>query len=560
MKLTRQHQLVIDSVLLGLVGAAAARVFAWLLAQSENLFLHHIAGYYAPGLPSEGGAAHQIIGPHGLWLIPVVTTLGGLLSGLLVYLLAPEAEGHGTDTAVKAFHQSGGRVRWRVPPLKMLASAITIGSGGAAGREGPTALISGGIGTIYADLRKRSDDDRRLLLLIGMAAGLSAVFRSPIGTAFFAVEVLYSEMEFDARALLYTLLSSIVAYAVNGLFVGYEPLFLLHGELAVPPLSQYLGYVVLGVVAGLLGALVPVVFYRARDLFGRIPIPVTLKPALGGLLVGLLAMALPQVMGGGYGWIQQAIDGRMALGMLLVLGLAKLVAFSLTVSSGGSGGVFAPTIFVGAMIGGATAGLLHQPPAPFVIIGMAAVFGAAARVPIATLLMVTEMTGGYHFLVPTGLAVTIAYLVQWVLTNHVHYKSLYEAQVPTRIHSPAHKQEHLSALLQLMREGKIETSEMGDNLDLMDVLASGIGVEMPGGHRLLLRRINRDSAFLKVLLGELLALKEQDDIEIMAVFREGQTLVPLANLELRRGDCLLMVVPDPTPQYLLDELVPMGLE
>ncbi|MEJ2236657.1 MAG: chloride channel protein [Syntrophobacterales bacterium] len=342
----------------------------------------------------------------------MATTLGGLISGFMVYALAPEAEGHGTDTAVKAFHHLGGRIRARVPFVKMLASAITIGSGGAAGREGPTALISAGIGSVYASLERRSDEERRLLTLIGMAAGLSAIFRSPVGTAMFAIEVLYSDMEFDGGALLYTLLGSVVAYAVNGLFVGWQPLFQVPAGLALPHFFDYSWYIVLGAAAGLVATLIPTVFYRIRDGFAALPIPPHFKPALGGLGIGLLAMGLPQVLGGGYGWIQEAIDGRLSLILLLVLIFAKLLAFSLTVSSGGSGGVFAPSLYVGAMLGGLLAQLFHQPSAAFVIVGMAAVFAGAARVPLASMLMVTEMTGGYHLLPPAALAVILSPVVQ----------------------------------------------------------------------------------------------------------------------------------------------------
>ncbi|MFN2167464.1 MAG: chloride channel protein, partial [Anaerolineae bacterium] len=300
----RQERLLLDAMLLGVVGGLSAQLFAWMLQFCDQLFMEKLAGYRPPGLPGEGGALLQQVGENGLWLIPVATTIGGLLAGVLVYTWAPEAEGHGTDTAVKSFHQSGGFIRTRVPFLKMLASAITIGSGGAAGREGPTALISAGVGSAYATFTRRSDEDRRTLLLIGMAAGLSAIFRSPIGTAFFAVEVLYSGMEFDAWVLLYTMLSSIVAYAVNGLFVGWQPLFIVPQDIAPPEAIGYLWYAALGVVSGLVGVVLPEVFYRVRDLFQAIRVPPHLKPAIGGAGLGLLALGLPQVLGGGYGWIQ----------------------------------------------------------------------------------------------------------------------------------------------------------------------------------------------------------------------------------------------------------------
>jgi len=218
---SRQRRLLFDSLLLGVVGAMSAQLFTFLLHLAQAALLLGIAHYQAPALPEEGGILQAVTGRFGLWLVPLATTLGGLISGLLVFTLAPEAEGHGTDAVVSAFHHAGGKLRARVVPLKMLASAITIGSGGSAGREGPTALISAGVGSAYGQLGARTEQDRRLLLLVGAAAGLSAIFRSPIGSALFVVEVLYGDMEFEAGGLLYAMLSSIVAFAVNGFFVGY---------------------------------------------------------------------------------------------------------------------------------------------------------------------------------------------------------------------------------------------------------------------------------------------------------------------------------------------------
>lgn len=428
----RQRRLVLDSLWLGVVGAAAAQVFTFLLELAQRLLLDGIAGYKPPGLPNEGGTLVEVAGSHGLWLIPVVTTLGGLLAGVLVYSLAPEAEGHGTDSAVKAVHRAGGFIRGRVVPLKMVASAITIGSGGAAGREGPTALIAAGVGSVYATVRHRSDDERRLLVLIGISAGLSAIFRTPIGAAVFAIEVLYNDMEFETGALLYTMLASVVAYTVGGMISGWEPLFQVPANLGVEHAAEYLEYAALGIAGGLIAALLPVIFYGARDLFHRLPMRPHFKPAVGGLAVGLMALGMPEVLGGGYGWIQRAMDGNMAVGLMLALVFAKLLAMALTVGSGGSGGVFAPSLFVGAMLGGVLADLFNQPPAGFVIVGMAAVFSGAGRVPFATLFMVPEMTGGYHLLAPAALVVTLSYLVQVTCSGRLKYKSLYEAQVPTR--------------------------------------------------------------------------------------------------------------------------------
>jgi CIC family chloride channel protein len=539
--LVGQKRLLLDTILLGIVGALSAQAFTYMLRVAQALFLTRLTGYRTPGLPEEGGVLQQIIGPHGLWLIPLATTLGGLLSGILVYSLAPEAEGHGTDTAVKAFHRAAGFIRARVAPLKMIASAITIGSGGAAGREGPTALISAGVGSVYASVEHRPEEERRLLVLIGMAAGLSAIFRSPIGTAFFAIEVLYSDIEFDASALLYTMIGSVVAYAINGLFVGWQPLFNVPPEVGISHFSEYLWYVALGVGAGVVATLLPVVFYGIRDLFRALPVPLLIKPAIGGLGVGLLGLGLPHVLGGGYGWIQEAIDGRLTIGIMFLLVFAKTLALALTVSSGGSGGVFAPSLFVGAMLGGFLAQLFHQPPAGFVIVGMAAVFGGAARVPIATLLMVTEMTGGYHLLVPSALAVMLSHMVQGTLSKPLKYKSLYEAQVPGRADSPAHQAEQVEAALHLLSVRGVCPASTGLCVDLPALLEAGIQFDLPEGKRMVIGTLKSGTPYKGKQISTCFPFAGLNDVEIVAVFRQGQTLLPHSGLTLEAEDQLLII-------------------
>ena len=537
----KQQRLLLDSVLLGIVGGLSAQLFAWLLKFFNELFLVKTAGYIAPGLPSDGGSLTQIIGAHGLWLVPVVTTLGGLIAGILVYSLAPEAEGHGTDTAVKAYHREGGFIRARVSPLKMLASAITIGSGGAAGREGPTALITAGVGSVYGTLTKRSEEDRRSLLLIGMAAGLSAIFRSPIGTAFFAVEVLYSSMEIDTSVLLYTMLGSIVAYTVNGLFVGWQPLFNVPANMIPPGFLGYLWYVALGILAGLVGVLIPEIFYRIRDMFQTIPILPQVKPAIGGLGVGLLALVLPQILSGGYGWIQEAIDGKLALTLMAILIFAKIIALALTISSGGSGGVFAPSLFVGAMLGGVLAKIFHQPEAPFVIVGMAAVFAGAARVPIATLLMVTEMTGGYQLLVPAALAILVAYVVQKQFSVRLRYPTLYEGQVEGRSNSPAHEVEHIETAIRLLAKRKVSVPENISHLNLRTVLDTGIPIDLPDNRRLLVAVIKKGSSYIGRLAEVCFPPDHDNETDLVAVFRGLKLLFPESNLRIRADDRLLLI-------------------
>jgi CIC family chloride channel protein len=552
-----EPRLLVESVILGVVGALAAQLFMFALRICDTIFLIGLAGYHPPGLPEEGGVLKQSIGPHGLWLIPLVTTLGGLISGLLVYNIAPEAEGHGTDTVVKAFHRAGGFIRARVAPLKLVASAITIGSGGAAGREGPTALIGAGVGAIYATFGHRKDEDRRLLVLMGMAAGLSAIFRSPIGSAFFAIEVLYGRMDFEAGALLYTMLASVVAYAVNGMFVGWKPLFFFPASQVNPRIFDYVWFCVLGIASGLIATLLPMVFYRLRDAFRSLPFPASFNPAIGGLALGLIALKFPQVLGGGYGWIQEAIDGRLALQLLLILVFAKIFAFAFTVSSGGSGGVFAPTLFVGAMLGGFLSSIVHLPAATFVVVGMVAVFGAAARVPIAALVMVTEMTGGYGLLPAAAFAVLISYLLQTRLSARLKYNSLYEAQVPTREQSPARYMESVELAMRILGTRRLPRSAKVGHLDLVALLDSGVPITVPGKKELNVGVLRAQSAMVGKTIQAYYELAGDATLEIVGVLRGGEIILPSRDTVLQENDRVLIIGSARARKRIREHLAPI---
>lgn len=536
-----QPRLLTEAAFLGVVGALAAQVFTWALRACTYIFLVLLGGYRPPALPSDGGVLQQWIGPHGLWLVPLATTLGGLISGLLVYNIAPEAEGHGTDTVVKAFHRTGGFIRARVAPLKLVASAITIGSGGSAGREGPTALVGAGIGSIYSTIAHRSDEERRALVLTGMAAGLSAIFRSPIGAAFFATEVLYGSMEFESELLLYALLASVVAYGINGLFVGWKPLFYFPGGQITMTTFGFAWFGVLGGLSGLMATLLPVVFYRMRDFFRALPVPASLNPAIGGLAVGLMALKFPQILGGGYGWIQEAISGRIAMDLLIILMFMKILAFAFTVSSGGSGGVFAPTLFVGAMLGGFVAALFHLPAAAFVVVGMVAVFGAAARVPIAALVMVAEMTGGYQLLPAATFAVVLSYLLQTRLSASLKYRSLYEAQVLDRADSPALYMENVRTALKILSTGQIPRSVQVGHLDLVSLLDSGVPIKLRGRRELGVGMLKLDSALVGKTVQAAYDLVGGSSFEIIAILRDGEIILPNRDTTLRENDRVLTI-------------------
>jgi len=557
-----ESQLLVDSVLMGIVGGFAALLFGWMLRGCDKLFLVWMAGYQSPKLQSEGGALHQVIGPHGLWLVIPVIVAGGLISGFLVYTWAPEAEGHGTDTAVKSYHRAGGFIRARVAPLKMIASAITIGSGGSAGREGPTALIGAGFGSLYATLRHRSDEERRLLVVIGMGAALSAIFRSPIGTALFAIEVLYGSLEFEGSALLYSMIASIVAYAIEGAFVGWKPLFQVPQSLPTPSPPDYVWYAALGVASGLLATLLPFAFYKLRDAFQLLPMSNKLKPALGALGVGLLALEFPQILGGGYGWIQEAINGHLALKLLLILVFVKMLAFALTVASGGSGGVFAPNLYVGAMLGGALAVIFHQPSPDFAVVGMAAVFGGAARVPIATLVMVMEMTGGYRLLGAAALAVLTSYLVQTRLSSFLKlkYRSMYEAQVPGRAQSPAHYVEYLRVGLNLLGKRAVLESDQLAHLNVMSLLSSGISVDLPEGREIRGCEVRPGSRYISQPIQKCSIEAGEDNVDIVVILRDHDVLLPNPESTFKAGDRLLVIVSPQGRKWLDQHFAPLNQE
>jgi CIC family chloride channel protein len=539
---------------LGLAGAAAALLFNVVLHWCERLFLHGVAGYVPLGLSAEGGSPVEIVRRSTLWLIPVVTTIGGLIVGILTTWIAPEAEGHGTDAVVRSFHREGGILRARLAPLKLLTSAITIGSGGSAGREGPIAMVAAALGSWYAQLTKRDESERRLLLLVGAAAGISAIFRSPIGASLFAVEVLYADMEFEASVLLYATLGAIVAYATAGLLTGFGALFVVPqpiGHLSQP--IDYAWYAVLGIAAGLIALLLPVFFYRVRDLFRALPVHSALHPAIGGLVTGLIGMRLPQLLGGGYGWMQRAIDGQLALGLLVALVFGKIITLSFTVGSGGSGGVFAPSLYIGAMLGGALAAAAKLPAAAFVVVGMAAVFAGSAHVPFATMMMVVEMTGGYSLLVPAALAVTLSYLVQTRLSRHLQHRSIYEAQVRSRADSPAHHNAHLEIALRILREKRLTKLDHLGEVDLVAVLRTGLAVEIGDGTRIVVRVVRETSALVNTEIGSS-ALLRDTGVNIIGILRGQHMLAPRPDLALLAGDRLILVAQRVSLDALHDDL------
>lgn len=454
-------RMVLLSVLVGVVAGLGAIAFNFALNFTNDILMVRAVGYVLPKPGGEGATVFPSP-PARRWLLFLVPALGGLLSGVLVFSLAPEAEGHGTDAMVAAFHHNRGIIRKRIPFIKTVASALTIGSGGSAGREGPIAQVGAGFGSALATWLKAGDRERRLLMLAGAGAGIGAVFRAPLGGALFATEVLYRDIEFESAALVPSFVASIVAYSIYCAVTGkWGAIFQFPTQSFHHPLELPL-YLLLGLVCAGMGIVYVKTFYGVRDhVFRKIPLPRHVKPALGGLAVGAIGFFLPQVLSMGYGWVQLAINGQLALGLIVAIAVVKIFATGLTISSGGSGGVFAPSLVIGGMIGAAVGTTFHQwipdvvaQPSAFALVGMAGFFAGVAKVPLASLIMVSEMTTGYGLLAPLMLTTAVAY----VLTPR--RISIYENQVESRVDSPAHEGEYAVDVLERIRVSDVVSRDM----------------------------------------------------------------------------------------------------
>jgi CIC family chloride channel protein len=425
--------------LIGVVAGLGAVLFIRAIGFATEFFLGHLAGYTPPSPFGEGNLGRT--GIERRWALPLVTALGGLLAGLIVSFLAPEAEGHGTDAAIEAIHHKGARLRARIPPIKLVASAITIGSGGSGGREGPAAQISAGFASQLAGWLKLSPRDRRIAVAAGMGAGIGAIFRAPLGGAVMAAEILYLH-DLEVEALIPGLIASIVGYSVFGAFEGWEPIFGAQPGIGFENPATLVYYALLGIICGLIGLLYARCSYGTEAIFHKLPVPRWLSPAIGGFLVGLIGLKLDGAIHTGYGWVQIGMSPELMtlpLWMVLVLPLAKILATSLSIGSGGSGGIFGPGMVIGGLTGAAVWRLAdgHLPqvpssPAPFVIVGMIAMFGGIAHAPLAMMLMVAEMTGNLSLLAPAMIAIALS-------TALVGDHTIYTSQLPGRADSPAHR-------------------------------------------------------------------------------------------------------------------------
>lgn len=444
---------ILIGFLLGVVAGLGAVALFLSVEFFTGLFLGLGAGYFPPlpgGFQSNFGYTLFIEKP---WMLPLITGLGGLLVGLITTRFSPESEGHGTDAVIDAYHHKSGNIRARVPLVKGIASSITIGSGGSGGTEGPAGQIAAGFGSLIGKLFKLDEDEKRIAVAAGLGAGIGSIFKIPLGGAVFSAEVFYRR-DFEVRALIPGLVASVTGYTVFGFVFGWHPLFTIPLDLVkyTNPISLLL-YALVGLISAGVSIGYVKTFYTISDYFSKIRIPKYLKPAIGGVLVGMIGIVFPQILGTSYGWLQIAInkDTILPLGIIGAIVIFKILATSLTLGSGGSAGVFGPSMVIGGFLGAFIGTAFHLlglftwvDVSSVIIVSMVSFFGATAKTPISSIIMGSELTGGYALLAPMMLATFVAYIMSG------QHNSIFRNQVLNRSASPAHRMEYQLPILRDM--------------------------------------------------------------------------------------------------------------
>jgi CIC family chloride channel protein len=421
LRISGPHGLVIIAAIVGLTTAVGALGFRALIGYFNHLFF---------GLTDQ--RLIEFFGVRFKFWLPLIPMVGGLLVGPIVFRFAREARGHGVPEVMDAVARHGGVIRPRVAAAKAIASAICIGSGGSAGREGPIVQIGSALGSTIGQYLRMSEDRVRILVGCGAAAGISSVFNAPIAGVMFSVEIILGD--FTISTFSPVLVSSVVASALTRSVLGNHPAFEIPGYSLVSAWEIPL-YMALGIIVGAVAVLFTRSLGALEDVFDKTKIPDILKPALGGLLLGLAAMFFPQILADGYDTIRLSLDGQMIVWLLIILIFLKILATSLTLGSGNSGGIFAPSLFMGSMTGGAFGiGVSHLFPGltagsgAYALVGMAGLVAGTTHAPMTALLIIFEMTNDYHIILPLMVTVAMASLVARLL----YAQSIYTMKLAKR--------------------------------------------------------------------------------------------------------------------------------
>ena len=402
--------LLLYAVFIGVVGGYGAVGFRKLIDLFTSLFF----GALKNGFSGLGRADVLFLPMIGLVLVSVI-----------VKLFAPEAKGHGVPEVMAAIVENGSVIRPRVVIVKAFASALCIGSGGSVGREGPIVQIGSAFGSAFGQYLGLSERYLRLLVACGAGAGIAATFNAPIGGVMFATEVILGS--FALQNFTAIVISSVVSAAIGRIYLGDHPSFpmpIYH----VGHFSVYWMYVIIGLLSGVWAFVYIRVLYRIEDWFDARRWPFWLKAIVGGGLVGFIGIWFPQVFGVGYEWVDQALTNHLGLKLLLALLVLKLLATSITIAAGGSGGVFSPGLYQGSMLGGAIGVLMYLlfpysgiSPGAMAAMAMAGVFAGSAQAPVTAIMMLFEMTGDYNIILPLMITSVLAATVTSTLSKDTIY-------------------------------------------------------------------------------------------------------------------------------------------
>ena len=416
------------AIVCGLAGALGAVVFRLLIRTFQGLFFEGTEGVAAvleEGVLAEAGDPRDIAKDIDTWRLVLIPAVGGLIVTPLVWFFAREARGHGVPEVMEAVALRGGVMRLRVVAVKTLASAISIGSGGSVGREGPIVQIGSAIGSVLGQWLRVPTRQLRTIVGCGAAAGIAATFNAPIAGALFAVEVIVGD--FAVTQFSPIVISAVVATVVSRYFLGNHPAFPVPEYEVGGPLELF-PFMIVGLAAGIVGTIFVKVLYRTEDAFAAIPIPEWSKGALGGLLIGCIALLFPHILGVGYSTIGDALTGQLGITMLGMLLAVKILATSITIGSGGSGGIFAPSLFLGAMTGGLFGKLMNQwfpnfssDSGLYALVTMGAVVAATTHAPLSAIIIIFELTQKIDVIPPVMAAAVVSSTLAMLLSRDSIY-------------------------------------------------------------------------------------------------------------------------------------------
>jgi chloride channel protein, CIC family len=517
-------RVVLYSIGTGLLVGAFGAALAWLLERLQDWLLSDLTGLRPPGLPSEGGIL-QSYTTQNAWLLPLLTLLGfaGLAFWRARHKDAAVLESDGVNSAVQAFHGQNANPEPRRTALELLQGILTSGVGAPTGREGVFASLAMLLAPVFTRLSRLSDEDRRLMFVATLAAMLGLALRAPLAAAVLAVEMLYRRFEFEIEALMPAVLSSVIAFAIYGLFRGFEPLFELP-QLSGQPPALLPAFFVLGLLEALAAAGFVIALRGLREGWQLIKIPLWTKTALAAVLIGILTVFTPFASGDGLGWMQLSLSDFLPISTVLALLVIRAGIVLFAGSSGVTGGLITPSLVLGGLIGNLFAQTLNIifpnypiEPAAFTLAGMAAFLAGAVNAPLAATLLITEWSG-YGLLVP----LLMTTLAGYALTGR---ESILPAQAESRSNSPVHINEYLK-----------RATGLRDTPDLLDLLEQdALMVSDTDDERLY--RLPVPETWRNQMVRDL----DWQDTLLVAILRDGHVRVPRGSTTLEPLDELVVM-------------------